>query len=393
MVSINRYKRRIQTAAAALGLLSAAVLPSLAGAGAVVYAAPSGGQVTTRSIKLSSSKTSDTGVSYNVKFNSASAFTVKGIIVDFCNTTGGSPIVGDSNCAAPTAPFTVGASPTVTLQQGLSATWTASSLNSGRTLKIVKHAGDALSVGTTVEFTITGVTNPGGTAGTFYGRVITYSSDVGDIASYAAGTEGSTDAIDYGGFALSTANQLNVTAKVQESLVFCVYTTGATCAGASGTAVPLGDVNGVLSNYATNYTNTANFNVASNAQGGVVVNLKGENLCRVAAPCTNADNGNIINRSGDTCTADTAATSTEQFGLRVSVPGSGVTADAAYACLANNHTFDRTSATSTYGDVLASTSGPGDEVQSTVELMAKAATTTEAGIYTTTLSMIATGTY
>jgi hypothetical protein len=391
MISINRHLRRIQTAAAALGLTVASVLPSLAGA--VVYAAPSGGQVTTRSIQLSSSAASATGVDYKVKFNVATAHTLRGIVVDFCNATGGSPIVGDSNCAAPTAPFTVGASPTFTLQQGLTATWVASSANSGRTLKLTKAAGDALAANATVEFTITGVTNPGGTSGTFYGRVITYNSDIGDIASYAPGTEGNTNAIDYGGFALSTANQLNVTAKVQESLVFCVYTSGANCAGATGTAVPLGDGNGVLSNYATNYTNTANFSVASNAQGGVIVRLKGENLCRVASPCADANTSNIVVSSGTTCTADSAATGTEQFGLRVSVEGAGVSADAGYDCAANSHAFERAETVSTYGDLLASTAGPGDEVQSTVELMAKAATTTEAGIYTTTLSMIATGTY
>lgn len=390
---LSDVPKRLSFVATAATLTAATVLPSLFGA--TVHAFPTGGQVTSRSIKISSSKQSDTAVTYDVKFTSASAYTVKGIIVDFC---AGSPIVGDSTCVKP-AGFDLGATPTVALVSGISGgTWVsgATGLNNAsgyRTLKITDATGNAQVAGTTVvEFTISNVTNPS-SLGTFYARIITYNANAtGDITTYAPGTEGSTQAIDYGGIALSTANQLTITAKVQESLVFCVYTSGANCAGASGTSVPLGDANGVLSSYSTNYTNTAKFDVASNASSGVVVNLKGENLCRVASPCTNTDNANIIDRSGDTCTADVATTSVEQFGARVSVFGSGVTS-ANYTCGAASHRFNRTNTTSTYGDVLASTAGPTDEVVSTVEFMAKAATTTQAGIYTTKITLTATGTY
>lgn len=383
------FSRRLSCIGSAVALTIATIFPSLMGATA--HAFPSGAQVTSRSIKMSSSKQSDTGVSYDIKFNLGTAHTVKGVIVDFCAGTGGSPIVGDTNCAAPTG-FTVG-TPTVANNQGLTGTWTASALNSGRTLKYVSTTGNALSAGATVEFTLSTVTNTS-TLGTFYARIVTYNADAtGDITTYTPANPGTSQAIDYGGIALSTANQLTITAKVQESLTFCVYITGTTCAASpTGTAVALGDANGVLASYTTNYTNTAKFNVASNAQGGVVVNMKGENLCRVASPCTNTDTGNIITRSADACTTDLTTSSVEQFGVRLSVAGSGVTSTN-YNCGANSHAFNRTNTVSTYGDEVAKTTAPGDEVVSTLEFMAKAATTSEAGIYTTVIGLIATGTY
>ncbi len=393
-MKISNALRRISYTGSIVMLTVATILPSLFGATA--HAFPTGAQVTSRSIKMSDSKTSATPTTYDVKFTSASAYTVKGIIVDFCV---GSPIIGDATCVKPTG-FSIPASPTVALVSGISGgTWIsgASAINTNRTLKLTDATGNAQVAGTTViEFTVAGITNTS-TLGSFYARIITYSANAGDIATYAPGTEGSTDAKDYGGIALSTANQLTITAKVQESLTFCVYLTGANCAGAGAPPlnVPLGDANGVLSSYSTNYLSTASapkFDIASNAQGGVIVNMKGENLCRVASPCAPANGGNIINSSGASCTADSAVTSVEQFGVRVSVLGTGVTS-ANYGCAANSHAFNEPNTIGTYGDTIASMAAPSDEVQSTMEFMAKAATTTEAGIYTTNLSFIATGTY
>jgi hypothetical protein len=397
-MKVRSFLQKCSYSISALALTATTMFPSLMGA--TVHAFPVGSNVTSRSIKMSSSAQSATGVSYEISFNLGTAHSnLEGIVVDFC---AGSPIVGDATCVKPTG-FNIPASPTVTLQAGITGgTWVsgATAVNTNRTLKISDATGNNLAANATVTFTVAGITNTS-TLGTFYARIVTYTDNShADYTGYAPGSEGSTVARDYGGIALSTANQLTITAKVQESLIFCVYVTGATCAGGTGTSVALGDGNGVLSNYATNYTNTAKFGVASNAQGGVVVRLKGQNLCRVASPCADANTGNVINPSTTsgamTCTADSAVTSVEQFGLRVSVLGSGVTATAPFNCAANNHGFD-TNATngvgSTYGATLASTTGPSDEVHSTVELMAKASTTTQAGIYTTTLGLIATGTY
>jgi hypothetical protein len=154
----------------------------------------------------------------------------------------------------------------------------------------------------------------------------------------------------------------------------------------------LGDSNGVLASTTTYYTGTAKFGVASNASSGVIVRLKGDTL----------KTGSFsISGQGDTCTADSSSSATEQFGLRISSAGAGQTATAPYNCAANNHAIDLGTACSsgegnvscTYGDRLASTAAPNDESQSTMEFGAKAASSTEAGIYTATFTFIATGTY
>lgn len=390
--------RRTGILAAAVGLLSASLLPTLGASTA--YAAPSGGQVLNRSITLSSSEANATGVSYLVEFDVATSDTIQGIIVDFCNATGGSPIVTDTNCAAPDANFStaaVGLAPGTNMDAG---DWAAASILTNRAVQLTSATGEALTALDTISFTLTGIVNPGN-VGTFYARVVTYDSNTGDVLAYAAGSEGNTNAIDYGGFALSTSDSLTVTAKVQEALTFCVFTTGTDCAGGTGSDVVLGDINGVLSNYATNYTDTAGMGIASNAQGGVTVRIKGGNLCRVsvAANCEDADTGNIIEPitvQGDmTAEADSALTSVEQFGLRVSALD-GTSATAPFDGAASNHGFDTNATTGTlspYGATLVSTTGPTDELNPELEFMAKAATTTEAGIYTTSINLIATGTY
>lgn len=402
--------RRLSFGSSALLLAVSATLPSLLGQ--VAQALPVGDQVTDRLIRISSSSVGATSTTYNVSFKLATAHAnLRGIIVDVCDGSD-TPIIGDTNCAAP-AGFTWGAgTPTVTLTSGISGgTWVsaATTANAGRTLKLSDPTGNNLTAGTTVNFQVTSVTNPTDTndgsagvqAGTFYARIVTYNATAGDFANYTAANPGSTNAIDYGGIALSLANALTVTAKVQESLTFCVYITGASCAAGTGTSVVLGDSNGVLANPALTYTSTSTatdpkLGIASNAQSGVAVKMKGENLCRKSAPadCEDADTTNIIVPQTGTCVADSVSASVEQFGVKVTTPGSGVTVDADYNCGASTqHAFNTANTTSLYGDDILATSAPSIEVTSTLQFAAKAAATTEAGIYTTNITFIATGTY
>jgi len=258
---------------------------------------------------------------------------------------------------------------------GLSIDTTNSTAN---TVVLTRTVGTVTNGATSFELgdgTSNGITNPTNTNTTFFARIMTFTTTDG------SGSE-TVDSLDAGGVALSTANVLNVTAKVQETLTFCVYTM-ANCA-AGGTAVALGDSNGVLSSTSTTYTNTAKYDLASNALGGVAVKLKGDTL----------KSGSFsITPSGSTCTVDTAATATEQFGVRVSTAGAGQTADPIYACGVNNHSFDVANTNTIYGENISTTAGATDASTSTLELAAKSAGTTEAGTYTTTLTLIATATY
>ena len=162
----------------------------------------------------------------------------------------------------------------------------------------------------------------------------------------------------------------------------------ANCA-AGGSAVALGDPGtGVLANTSLVYTdNSSKFDLATNASAGAIVRMKGDTLKTPGGTFS-------ITPHGTTCTADSVSTSVEQFGVRVSSSGAPLAAIAPYNCASGNHTFDVANTNTTYGQSIADTGGGALDVQvGTMEFAAKAALTTEAGIYTTTITFIATATY
>lgn len=383
---------------AALLLFAASVLPLFRVDTVAAY-----NLATDREIRMSSSANGATGVTYKVKFTAATTAAIESIVVDFCSTT---PIIGDT-CTKP-AGFDLGATPTVNLVSGITATWTAAGANNAsgyRTLTLTKAAGDSLTAGVTdVEFDITGVANPTTTNASFYARILTFPNDSGadSAATYTDTAPG--NATDAGGVAMSTAAQITVTAKVQERLLFCVYTTGAgnNCTGKSGTAVTLGDTNGVLDPSGPYVDKNAKYSITTNASGGAIVRLKGPTL---------TSGGNTITAIGDTAAA--SALGTEQFGLcNYESAGSGMTftyatydgggncgtttqsAGTGTTGGAGTATFglDTTDTATTYGDPIA-TKPAGDFSTATLAFIGNVSNTTEAGIYTTTLTFIATGTY
>ena len=336
------------------------------------------GMITNRSIMMSSSQTGATNVAYQVNFTTVTNNqNVGSVVVKFCSNT---PILGDS-CSAPTD-FNINKS-TLSLNNitgnisGLSIDTT----NSTDNIVVLTRTNAPVANGP-VSFTLgngttNGITNPSLSA-TFYARIMTFGS-----------TNGSGDelnnSLDAGGIALSTANQLNVTAKVQEAIFFCVYTQ-ATCQD-GGQSVILGDDNGVLSSNTTTYTDTAKFDIASNAVSGVSIRLQGDTLKSGVFS---------ISPYGAACDADSNATGTEQFGLRIETEGPGTAATAPYDCDAGEHGFDDSTSTgvpSLFGQQIAATAGATDTSTSQIEFAAKSANTSEAGIYTTTLTLIATATY
>ncbi len=371
------------------------------------HAFPVGGQVQTRSIRLS---TSQPGVSatYLVSFKPGTAHTATGIIVDFCDGSS-TPIIGDSTCNKPTS-FTVG-TPTVNTAPGitgltdLGGTWTPTSANSGRTLKMTS-SGVALSTSNTYDFAITSVTNPS-TTGTFYARIITYTGATtagSDYANYAAGSEGSTSATDYGGFALSTANVISITAKVQESMIFCVsaLAPGPNCVQ-TGQAVTTPTINlGHGGNTILDSTQVDTASVftqlSTNAQTGAIIRMR--NLA--ASGGLNAGTNSIpaVNSGGSSPAAIGAGVAA--FGLFVAAGTGGtgtISADANYNDGTSTHYgMDTTSANGinvlgTYGDPIASSSAPVNNVGNQLTFAAQASNTTPAGIYTANVVLVATGSY
>lgn len=397
-MNVSAIPKRTMALLLATVLLCAAMLPLVRVQKASAY-----GLLTNRAIELSSSKQNDTGVTYLVSFNLVAASTIKSIAVDFCSTT---PIIGDT-CTVPTA-FTVGGSPTVanfSIGGNSQAGWTYASLNSGRTLTITKAAGyTPAGAGEAVTFEITGVHNPNTTNTSFYGRLLTFPNNAGSdsAANYTDTVPGTPT--DAGGVAMSTTNQITITSKVQERLAFCVYT-GANCA-AGGNAVTLGDTNGVLDPAGPYVDKTTKYDVSTNASSGVAIRIKGDTLKAGSYDVTAIGGTAVVSSAG-----------TEQFGFcSYQSTGSGLTPVTLYdgtggtgggACSGTSQSagtgttggvgtskfaFDTTNTNTTYGQVFANKTA-GNTSTGVIAFLGNVANTTEASIYTTTLTFVATGTY
>lgn len=377
-------------------------------------------QVTSRNIKMSASALGTTGVDYQISFKAGQAMTVKGIVVEFCDDSPlpGVPcdIVDNSGTVVPTITTTnaanlfsnltdsTGAGATSSIGTG---TWTVSRANNNHTFKLTESTGIAIAPAdlNPVMFHIT-ANNPASSAGgsghSFYARIYTYvddtdvdGGDTGGANSPEAHTGGTTTGTyaDYGGVALSTAEQISITTRVQETLNFCVNKTIAaipgSCPGQNAPTLDIGHNGGsgplVIDSTAVD-TDTAVFGLSTNASSGATVRMRGDTL---------RSGSNTIDPVGDTAAAIVAGAANERFGLNVNPSADGdVTADLNYAG-AGNYGFDQaiTTAANGYGDRIAYTVGPIVHRDTTLTFAATAALTTPAGLYQTALDLIATGTY
>ena len=354
---------------AALSLAVAGLVPAFRGTA-------NAAQVTSRSIQMSSSTAGATNTTYLISFTAATTATLKGIVVDFCDNT---PIIGDSTCTAPTG-FTVG---TPTATTSISGTWAASAANSGRTLRLVNATGTSVTASTAVTVTLTTATNPTTDNHSFYARILTYVNDSGadSPATYAPGSEGAYT--DYGGVAMSTGKVINITARVMESLAFCVY--DASCG--DDPSMTLGHGANMILDATTIDTDTAKFSISTNAQSGADIRWKGDTL---------KSGSNSIAAVNSAGTPGTITAGTANFGMAVTTAGTNITVDAEYAGNGNSGasgTFNLITAavTGTYGDIIASLSQPTNNSVTTMTFGATASNTTPAGIYTAAEQMIATG--
>jgi hypothetical protein len=377
-------------------------------------------QIQTRSILMSSSNPAATAnsVTYQVRFTAETTALVKAIVVDFCSND---PTIGDATCTPPTGFDVGGATPTIvtssvtdpTLTATLGASgWTGAGTNlitgsQYRTLTITNSTGVTPTAGTSViAFDMTNVTNPTA-VGTFYARILTYGTTT---TGYSPGSEGSY--IDYGGVALSTAALITITSKVSEQLSFCVYVTS--CGTAAN--INLGDSHDTLSTSAPAVDKTTTYSLSTNAAHGAAVYLKGNTLSSgantIPAAGTGVSNaGFIYNTSGtdffglcsynSSVTTGSAPTVTNYYaGTGNSGTCSGTSQDSGgtlattslgspYATFGFNLTNTNTT---TYGDQLSSITAPGASVN--IVVLAAGVNVTQAdGIYSTTLQLIATGTY
>jgi len=369
-----------------------------------------GGQITTRSITMSTSAAS-AQAEYSLTFTPATTEAASSLVVDFCAND---PLITD------TCTFSAATVPTVA--SGITAsTGTAGVLGSGTPIHTISVTTIALTSGTpiTINFDATPsnkLTNPT-TNVSFYARVVTFNGNTaatsGSTTGYVpANTSGNTPqegslAIDTGGIALSTAANITVTSNVFETLSFCVFQTSC------GTAPVLtlgAATTGALSTASAYDNSNAQYTIATNAGLGVSITMTGTTLCRPGGTCTTGANAFTISAIGTT--AATKSIGTEQFGMCADTTGVTGTfaAVAPYNDTINNcHSlgtgvyagtskfgFDDTASTGTNSpggsQVLASTADV-PTYTGTFTFLGDIASTTEAGIYTTSLNLVATGTF
>ncbi|HET8709089.1 MAG TPA: hypothetical protein VFL85_02290, partial [Candidatus Saccharimonadales bacterium] len=369
----------------------AAIVTALVTAGAVALPGlASADQVQTRSINISNSTPSATGVKYKVTFTTGAAGTAKGIVVDFCGDT---PIIGaacDTTSSATTGlPSFTAASATLGAVTNMTG-WTISS-KTATTVKLTSST--ALAANTAVSFELSNITNMN-VARSFYARVYTYSSATPDYVSpTSVGTK-----LDYGGFALSTANNIAVSATVMETLTFCtsglVSAAAPTdCSAPTTPTVVLGngtpqtiDANAVYDNSAG--TSRSYMVISTNALSGAAVSMKSNWSCNGLS----SDNGATCGIPGapGSITAGAAG-----FGVKVAA-GTGTTGSLVPTNSYSAGTFHMgpTGTATTYGDTIANTAtAPCSNMVSQLTFGATASLTTPAGIYSVNETLIATGTF
>ena len=355
---------------------------------------------TNRQITIASSVASATDVTYGVSFITATTSNIQGLVIDFCSDF---PIIG-ATCTAPTGFDTNESGPLALSGQSGITDWVLNAATTTNKVVLNRPSATSINSGVTISLNLgstggtDGITNPSAANTTYYARILTYSTTAG-ATGYTSTVPGTY--VDAGGVALSTANSITITAKVQERLTFCVYTDAACNTPTSeGNSFNLGDTNGVLD--ASNaYANiTSKFDISTNALSGADVFMKGNTL---------TSGGNVINAIG-TPNATSSAGS-EQFGMCLwQSTGSGITRTAPYdddgtANCASVTTgiyagaaqfgFDTNASdgtTSAGGDLIAEKAA-GATSQVTMAFLGNISTITEAGVYQTTLTFIATGTF
>lgn len=359
-------------------------------------------QITARKLTLSSSANGNitTGASgsgtngskarHTLDFTLGTTGTVGSIELLYCTT----PLPG-TTCTAPTG---LDAS-TVTTVGGTSATgWSHGTSGNAPTASRLRITHTPASMTGAQQFAFgTGsggandyIKNPTTDNQSFFIRITTFSD-----AAW-------TTTVDQGTVANSTAQQIDITAKVQEVLNFSVGSTPtaptASCAAFSDNgALALGDpTEGTLS-FSQAYDAHSYFRVNTNANGGTLIYYSGDTL---------KSGSNSISAIGASAAA--SAVGTSQFGLGIdssdTQSGSGysftsLTATSPYGTgngtITNAGTaqFAYNTASLTTPVQIASAAGPITCDTGSVRYLGNISTTTPPGIYTTTISYLAVPTY
>jgi hypothetical protein len=358
---------------------------------------------TNRQIEMSSSTAGASGITYSVSFTTASTSPIEGIVIDFCDND---PIIGDSCTYTSGQSVNIGSATIGSVTGPSNSAFTIASQTSPLLVLTNAAASGSVASGTAVSFTLSNVTNPNYsscTSGaapncTFFARVLTYSTTAGATGYLPANPANTAAPVDAGGVALSTNANVVVTAKVEEQIDFCVYT-GNNCTS-GGSSITLGDADGVLSTAGPYVDKNTKYDISTNASSGAIIRLKGDTL---------KSGSNSITAIGGTGAASSPGSA--QFGLcSYESAGSNLTPSSPYnngSCSGTTQTagtgstggdnsalfaFNTTNTLSTYGEQIA-TAAAGNPSTGTIAFIGNIPVSQVAGIYSTTLTFVATGTY
>jgi collagen type VII alpha len=286
----------------------------------------------------------------------------------YCTTASGS-------CTTPsglvTTSATLNGAPT---NLGSGGTWTATVTTNGR-LKIANASNTgAPSANATVNFN--SVTNPtlSGNSTVYYVRITSYSD-----ASW-------TTAIDTGNVANAVTNQIQVTASVNETLDFCAFQTGSTCAGGTGTTVALGTLSSSAASGGTSV-----IVAGTNASNGYAVQYTGATLT-----CSGCTGTPTIAATGTT--GATSSTGSAQFGINAvnntSAPVQGANPSGGSGAASTNYAAGNTYSfvASTLTQIASASVASADTVY-TISYLANIPANQAAGAYSTTITYICTATF
>lgn len=379
MKNVRLFKDSVGRLAVIAALLVAAVAPAVTGS--VAFAA----QATSRSIALSSTSKSATNVSYEVKFTAAGTATA--FVVDFCSN---SPVIGQA--CTPPAGFSTSSATTAT---------SGYTLGTSTANKVIVNSTVPFQATDTVTVVLSGITNPSSSTNPLYARIVTYASGQGAI-DYLSANPGTH--VDEGGVAISITDTVAVSGTVLESMTFCISgaTITADCAATTAPVVTLGETVGstIALTPGTISTGSIFTQISTNAASGAVISLKSS-----ALNC-----GGLL-RAGDPTACDIEpaqrtdiATTDAKFGVKTGTATdtgtnpNGVLQPVAASgynptTYALNYTAGNTAGvTSTFGDKFLDTDGaPANNKNMELTFGVSVTNNTPAGLYSTDLSMIATG--
>lgn len=341
-------------------------------------------QITDRSVVVTDN-TAGASTTYDIKFRPAQGVLTRAVRFQMCT----SPLELTTCTASNSSSF---ASASFTAGSGTTAPFTSNWAQSSRnaTDYVINYAtGDTLSNATTYTVRLTGVVNPNAANTSYYVRVYTYSDSA------------ATTQVDFGAMALSTARQITVSANVQESLTFCVGTTGTDCTGGlTGTTVNLGTGTDNVLSTSSPSGGESKMSADTNATSGYVIQYTttspggtGGSTCAGSLSSTN----DCITDAGGT--AGTFTPGSSKFGINLrnnatpnigaDIGGSGTgSVNATYNTI-DSFAFQAGSTPRT----VASASGPTLSNNYVVSYAAQAGNTTKPGAYSAIFTWICTGTF